>query len=239
MRETAKLWKRRINKMFIKRKEFEDLKNQVNELRNYVEVLKFLKDYPKGICLRGEFDKWLCTTRYFLSYIDTSYTMREFFLPFSGSTTWELEDDCTLTKYKNGEIKKYKFDIDSEILIELQEPQKEEKSKTEKSELQNIKRPEHFYLLSREELYGTTEEQQKYEKEHTTENLPAHIVRRYNQLKPFMKKWTNSDELTKNLKTNKCNTMAYLKKLNKYGLIEKRGTTKNREYKIKKLEDVK
>ena len=68
-----------------------------------------------------------------------------------------------------------------------------------------------------------------------TVDLPQSVVDRYNQLKPFMKKWTTTEKLQKDLNTNYYNTMAYLKRLNNFGLLVKQGTKKNREYKLKEI----
>ena len=73
---------------------------------------------------------------------------------------------------------------------------------------------------------------------HTLEetiDIPQSVIDRYNQLKPFMKKWTTVDKLQKDLNTNYYNTMAYLRRLNKFGLLVKQGTKKNREYKVKEM----
>ena len=119
------------NKMFIKRKEFEELKNRV-------EVLEFQRDNPSGFEIQA--DTTLFYTHYNLRYIKDNEIKSIKLPPIWQSAHYELcEGNLIIEKdfdsdfyggsYKCVINKKYKFDIANELLIELQEPQKEEKPK--------------------------------------------------------------------------------------------------------------
>ena len=107
--------------MFIKRKEFEELKNRV-------EVLEFQRDRPHGLGII--FKGWANgRAHYYLAYIKNE-KIKTFALPSDYTVGWNICENNILIRDTIGyELIKYKFDIANEILIELQEPQKEEKPK--------------------------------------------------------------------------------------------------------------
>ena len=111
--------------MFIKRKDFEELKNRV-------EVLEFQRDHPNGLEIKMEDSGHFGLKGYVLHFIKDK-KVKFFILPMDFFMDWELLENNELLMKKitskidgwcNIQKELYEFDIENEMLIKIKEVEK-------------------------------------------------------------------------------------------------------------------
>lgn len=115
--------------MFIKKKDFEELKNRV-------EVLEFKMSYPNGLAL-GFVEEYIrdiqINCHYALYYVKDG-KVKHFILNGTLSMTkWELlENNILKETFMNKVEQLYEFDIQNEMLIKIVKPETKNKPKAAK-----------------------------------------------------------------------------------------------------------
>lgn len=130
--------------MFVRRKEFKELKEKVEELQGKVEIMEFLKENPNGFKIDYEFEKEYLLTSficYYLYYVKEN-KLKKFLLDKSVSPSpleWQLKNNIIYEGERQLDyvghfepISKYKFDLEHERLIEIIEEKKETETKEPK-----------------------------------------------------------------------------------------------------------
>lgn len=112
--------------MFIKKKDFEELKNRV-------EVLEFKTSYPNGLSL-GFVEKYIhdiqINCHYALYYVKDGKVKHFTLSGRLSSIKWELLENNILKETFLGKIEQlYEFDIENEMLIKIKEVEKPTKKK--------------------------------------------------------------------------------------------------------------
>lgn len=107
--------------MFIKKKDFEELKNRV-------EVLEFKTSYPKGISLGfvNEYIRDIQVSCHYALYYIKDGKVKHFILNGAlGMIKWELlENNILKETFMNKSEQLYEFDTQNEMLIKIKEVEK-------------------------------------------------------------------------------------------------------------------
>lgn len=115
--------------MFISRKELKQMRDELKETKERVDALSFLNEHPNGIAIKINCIFPVTDT---LMYVKDN-KIKEIELPrIAGRLTMYYIDKETGLIYDNGVFEnKYRFDIENEMLIKIENGAKKEKPRTE------------------------------------------------------------------------------------------------------------
>ena len=103
--------------MFIKKKDFEELKNRV-------EVLEFQRYHPNGLDVCSEFSRTEMDFEYKIKFVKDN-KVKSYKLPIIYPyQTWFVDDYGCLTRWRYNVWEYFEFDIENEMLIKIKEVEK-------------------------------------------------------------------------------------------------------------------
>lgn len=108
--------------MFIKKKDFEELKNRI-------EVLEFQRDHPNGLDVRSEFSRTEMEFEYKIKFVKDN-KVKSYKLPIIYPyQIWFVDDDGCLTRWRYNDWEYFEFDIENEMLVKIKEIEKADTKK--------------------------------------------------------------------------------------------------------------